>query len=280
MTLPHHDWPCRALGRQQPYSLHLPSGAAPEGGWPLVMLLHGAGRNHRTVADAPEVAGLIAQSPFAVVFPDGELGFYLDSPVAEGSRFQSMLLELLALVRTTHPVSADPRRTGICGWSMGGFGAVRFAEDYPHEVGAVAAMIGLLDYPNPALPPGQTYPIAPVFGADAAFWQASNCMTRADRLRGLMVGIVAARGAFDYTMNVNFHRRLLALGLPHDYTELEGTHDWPTVVRAFPLVLGFMANRLTGRAASPLYRGSHNTGTSGSTVLNSGSPVTTVAACS
>jgi len=240
-----HEWQCRALGRQKPYSLHLPGGHPPPGGWPLLVLLHGAGRNHRAVAESPDVASLIEPCPFAVVCPDGELGFYIDGPMATGAQFQSMVWELLTRVRAEQPVSTDPRRTGICGWSMGGYGAVRFAEDFPHEVGAVAAIIGLLDYPNPALPPGQTYPTAPVFGNDPAFWHTVNCMTHAHRLRGLDIDIVAARGAFDYTMNVNFHHRLQELGMPHGYTELDGAHDWRTVARAFPLMLDFMTAKLT-----------------------------------
>jgi S-formylglutathione hydrolase FrmB len=244
MTLQQQEWPCRALGRVKPYSLHLPAGSPPSGGWPLLVLLHGAGRTHRAVAEAPETASLIEKYPMAVIFPDGELGFYLDSPVIPESRFQSMVCELLARVRAEQPVVADPGRTGICGWSMGGFGAVHFAESFPQEVGAVASIIGLLDYPNPALPPGQTYPPAPVFGADPAFWQSVNPLTRVDRLRGLAISLIAARSAFDYTMNVAFHQRLNTLNLPHDYTELDGAHDWPTVARAFPLMLDFMATRL------------------------------------
>ena len=244
MTFQQHAWQCRALGRQKPYSLHLPTGNPPPGGWPLLVLLHGAGRNHRAVADSPDVASLIEPCPFAVVCPDGELGFYIDSPAVAGSQFQSMVMELLSLVRAEQPVSTDPKRTGICGWSMGGFGAFRFAEDFPHEIGAIAAIIGLLDYPNPALPPGQTYPTAPVFGGDPTYWQTVNCTAQAERLCGMEIAIVAARSAFDYTMNVNFHHRLRELGIPHDYTELDGAHDWPTVVSAFPLVLDFVATRL------------------------------------
>jgi len=54
-------------------------------------------------------------------------------------RHQAVIRELLTVVRTELPVSSLPARTGICGWSMGGYGAVRFAETFPKELHAVAS---------------------------------------------------------------------------------------------------------------------------------------------
>ena len=46
-------------------------------------------------------------------------------------------------------------------------------------------------------------------------------------------------------MNARFHARLNELGIAHDYHEITGGHDWPTVLRALPHVLGTMAAVLT-----------------------------------
>jgi len=230
---------CGALAKVWPYSVFIPDEAAPPGGWPVLLVLHGAGRNHRTVIDAPELRADIERRRLVIVFPNGAVSFYL-------AHYQSMLAELLALAGATLPV--DRRRAGICGWSMGGFGAVRFAEDFPEQIVAVGSLIGLLDYPNPALPAEQNYGFPPVVGTDPAHWQAVNCMTNAARLRGRPVGIMTAHGAFDYRMNVNFHERLEALGIAHRYEVMKGAHDWPTVARGLPRLLDFMATVLDARS--------------------------------
>jgi len=235
------SWICRALGRRQAYSIYQPSGTPPSGGWPVVLMLHGAGRTHRTVAENEETAKLITDCPFAVVFPDGEMSFYVDSPVVAGSKFQSMLLELLYLVRGEPGLRSDAAGTSICGWSMGGFGAVRFAEDYPEEVSTVVTLIALLDYPNPELPASQNYPLPPVLGQDPAYWQSVNCTVQAERLRGKRLAFITSQDAFDLQMNRNFHAHLDALGIPHQYAELEGSHVWATVSKAFPIMLRFLA---------------------------------------
>ena len=226
------EWGCVALGRRCAYSIFVPDEPPPARGWPVVLLLHGAGRNHRTVIDAPALRADIEQRRFVIVFPNGELSFYLH-------QHQSMLTELLTLVG---PV--ERQRVGVCGWSMGGFGAVRFAEDCPEKIAAVGSLIGLLDYPNPALPAAHNYDLAPVMGTEPADWQAINCLAGAERLRGQQIRILGARQAFDFQMNQNFHERLEALGINHGYEILTGAHDWPTVQRGLPLLLDFMASAL------------------------------------
>jgi hypothetical protein len=57
-------------------------------------------------------------------------------------RFKFMLRELLQLARKELPVSPLSRWTGICGWSMEGYTAFRFAVAFPEEVHSIT--VGLL----------------------------------------------------------------------------------------------------------------------------------------
>jgi S-formylglutathione hydrolase FrmB len=232
-----HQITSAALGRSVAYSLIVPDGAPPAGGWPLVLLLHGRGRDHRTVAGDPRWAAVLAAQPFATACPHGEDGWYCDSPVDPAARYGSALREVLDHLRATAPVSADPARTGVAGWSMGGYGAVRCAETVP--VGAVASIIGLLDFPTEA----SEYPVPAHFGPPET-WSAQNPLTHAGRLRGTHILLLAGRDAWDYPMNRAFHARLDALDIAHDYEELPGGHVWDTVANALPRVLGFMAGAL------------------------------------
>lgn len=236
-----HSLNSRALGHEVSYSLFVPSGVAPAGGWPLVMILHGDGRNHRSLAEDAFTQKLIARQPFAVLCPDGARAWWIDSPLVNDSNYQAMLLELLAEVPRRFPVSAAPQRTVVMGWSMGGFGAVRFAEDHRERIGALATVMALVDFPNPGLPREQNYGVPPVM-ADAKLCGQFNCLTKAENLRGRPLLQLAPTNAFDFTMNRNFHARLTQLGIKHDYREIPGKHDWATVTAALPVMFNFAKN--------------------------------------
>jgi S-formylglutathione hydrolase FrmB len=210
----------------------------------MVLVLHGAGRHHRSLADDPIARAAILSRRLVLVFADGKLGWWLDSQADPDSRYASMLLELMALARQDLPVSRSASHTGICGWSMGGYGAVRFAETYPREVSAVATAIALLDFPNPALPREQNHRVPAVFGETPDKWPGLNCMAEAERLRGHPLLLIAARQAFDYQMHLNFHRRLAELDIDHELQELAGGHTFPIVQEAWPQMLDFMEKHL------------------------------------
>lgn len=234
----HREWDCRALGRRQAYTVAIPDAPAPEGGWPLVLLLHGAGRHHRTVVDNVETRAAVERTPAVVAMPDGALGFWTDSPAGD---YRTMLDELLVLLRDSLPVSPLAARTAIGGWSMGGYGAIAYAQHRPGAVGTAATAIGLLDFPQPELPATENYPVPELFGGDPAAWARHNCCVNAERLRGLRLAVFAARQAFDWRMNQHFHQRLDRLGIAHRWEEADGGHDWPAVAAAMPRLLGFLA---------------------------------------
>ncbi len=242
--VPARNFRSDALGRDVAYSVYIPEGKPPEGGWPLVLLLHGAGRNHRTIVDDPVCWEAVKARQLAIIFADCGGGWYVDNPMDIQFRYQSMVHELLDVARQRLPVSSKTERTGICGWSMGGYGAMRFAEAYPCEIGAVATAIALLDFPNPLLPKEQNHVVPPPFGKDESMWSKFNCMTSVEELRGKALLIVSAKGAFDAQMNRNFHARLLSAGIGHDFREVDGGHDFPTVQAMLPLMLDFLEGHL------------------------------------
>jgi S-formylglutathione hydrolase FrmB len=236
---------CGALSKAIAYSVYVPSGPAPEAGWPLVLLLHGAGRNHRTIVDDPVCSRIVQGQKFVIVFVNGELGWYIDSPVEPASRYQSMLWEVLSLARKTLPVSSAPRHTGICGWSMGGYGSMRFAQTFPAEIGAVATSIALLDFPNPVLPKEQNFPVSPLFGVDQVTWARMNCMGSIEKVRGMPLFIGMGTTAFDSQMNRNFHAKLEASGITHVYREFQGGHTFSIVQESLPYMFAFLHEHLS-----------------------------------
>jgi S-formylglutathione hydrolase FrmB len=213
--------------------------------WPVLYLLHGRGRHHRSLVEPDDTRASLLEANFFIVLPNGEDGWYIDSPTITADRYAAHLTQVIELATSLYPVSQDRRKTGITGWSMGGYGAVRYAEAHPERFGAVASIIGALDFPRPVtLPEGQNYTVPRErFGDDPAEWRKYNPLHHADRLQDTAVLIVAAEQAFDLTMNKNFAGKLSELGIEYEWRLLEGGHKFEVVAAALPIVLDFMADQ-------------------------------------
>jgi S-formylglutathione hydrolase FrmB len=229
-----------ALGRTLPLAIVVPMKPhAKREQAPVLFILHGRGRNHRSLLDAPAAREALLAAPFHVVLPQGEDGWYVDSPAQPNDRYGTYLDEVVRWVQDNLPVARSREKCGIAGWSMGGYGAVSFVQRHPGSFGFVASVIGLLDFPRAEnLPAGQNYrvPVAR-FTADPAVWARFNPLNRVEALRGTMISLVLASDGFDRTMNENFLTHLEAKQIPVRVHRLEGGHEFPLVERAMPLVI-------------------------------------------
>lgn len=231
--------PSAALGRTLPLAVVSPATTGAAGDAPVLFLLHGRGRTHRSLIDAPAARAALLEATFHVVLPQGEDGWYIDSPVRAADRYATYLAEVVEWTEQHLPVSRAASRRGVAGWSMGGYGAVRFAQTHPGKFAFVASVIGLLDFPRAeTLPDGQNYRV-PVdrFSADPAAWRALNPLHAVAKLRGRSLTLVLASRGFERTMNENFLAAVEAEGIDVRVHRLEGGHEFSLVERAVPLVL-------------------------------------------
>jgi S-formylglutathione hydrolase FrmB len=235
----------RVLGREKRFIVVRPANETASGG-AVLFLLHGRGRNYRSLIDLEKTKTALLAAPFYVVLPDGEDGWYINSPVIAADRYNDYIEEVVRQAESRYPLSREKRRRAIAGWSMGGYGAVRFAETHRGEFGVVASIIGLLDFPQPEdLPEGQNYRVpADRFGSDPTMWRELNPSTFAEVLKGAQVLVVTATKAFDRTMNERFYGRVLAAGVACQFELLEGTHTIDVVQEALPVVLRFAAQHI------------------------------------
>lgn len=204
----------------------------------VLVILHGRGRHERSLVDDPLIRKQLLDSGLFVILPDGDDGWYINSPVREQDTYETYLEEVLSVMAKRYDLPESGKQWAIAGWSMGGFGCVTFAERHPRRFAAVSSIIGLLDFPRTGLPVGQSYKV-PVerFGSDQSVWKKYNPLNRAEQLKGMSVLIITADQAFDRTMNEHFRDRLSELKLPHQYVELKGGHTFPVVKAAIPHVL-------------------------------------------
>jgi enterochelin esterase-like enzyme len=126
------------------YSVGYPPGHGRGSELPLVVMLHGEGADHRsalaglTPADAVSlVVGGRRLSPMAMVTVDGGTGYWHPHP---GDNPMGMVVDELLPMLRRWGLGRAPQRTATMGISMGGYGAILFAELYPELFRAVAAI--------------------------------------------------------------------------------------------------------------------------------------------
>jgi len=230
----------RVLARTKRFCAVLPANyRRTRGDWPILYLLHGRGRHERTLIDDRSCRKILLQASFVMILPQGDDGWYVDSPVRPQDRYASYLAEVMHLTAGRYRLSESPSKRALAGWSMGGYGAVRFAQTHPGRFGLVASIIGLVDFPRTGLPSGQSYPV-PIerFGTAPDVWARFNPIHSVGKLRGSRIVLIAADKAFDRTMNENFRRELSRCGLCPDWVLLSGGHTFSVVRQALPIVIG------------------------------------------
>jgi S-formylglutathione hydrolase FrmB len=240
----HPSFTSQALGAEKAYSVVLPDGYGKDTTrrWPVLFLLHGRGRNERSLVEDPTCRDALLGAPFVTILPDGDDGWYMDSPYRPKEAYASYLSELIAHCDQTYRLTSRRGLRALSGWSMGGYGCTLYATRHPNDFGVLAPMIGLLDFPREGLPQGQSYTIPRErFGSDPDLWRTWNPTTSAQALRGMKILVQTGTTAFDRTMNENFRRQLRLLGIPHRLEKREGGHTFPVVQASVPRVVQFVA---------------------------------------
>lgn len=142
-----------ALARPIEAVVYAPEGVPPEGGWPVVYLLHGHGGDERSWPDLGGIGATLDRmlaegtlSPTLVVMPDAGGSWYVDSAAIGGpGDFETAISRDLRLaVEKAYPVRVDRGGRAIVGLSMGGFGALRLALAYAELYSATASLSGAL----------------------------------------------------------------------------------------------------------------------------------------
>lgn len=241
-----HEWRffSEALQQEMPMSVVAPEQAMTD--TPVLVFLHGRGRHHRSLLEVERCRKQLLAADMWVILPQGEDGWYINSPVQPEARYEDYLSEVIEQAKQRFDLAQSPDRWAIGGWSMGGYGAMRFAVRHPGQFGTVATVVGLLDFPREkTLPEGQNYtvPLAR-FGADLKTWRAFNPINVITALRGKSVLLITADAAFDRTMNENFSAALIEAKVGHHIITLEGAHTFPVVQESLPLVLDFVRTRI------------------------------------
>ena len=205
------------------YQVYVPSDYTPSKTWPVIVSLHGNGRQGtdgmlQTGTDfAIRIRENRAPFPAIVVFPQAKSGTRWFYP-------QMQQLVMAELDRTIAEFRVDTTRLYLQGYSMGATGSYRLAYKFPDRFAAVVVVAGRVEAGVGYTPDEITVDHAtnPVIASSDPF------SALAAGLRNIPMWIF--HGDADRNVPVDQSRRLVAalrsLGAPLRYTELPGAdHD-------------------------------------------------------
>jgi len=292
-----------ALGVRKYYAIYLPpsyASAAPRR-FPVAYYLHGAGGSEgdwvqRGGIDVVMDSAIAAGMPeMIVVLPDGDDGWYtswapdyrwracpLRTDLREAAatycvrrpRYDRYVAEdLVRHIDATYRTEADARHRGIAGLSMGGYGAMALASQYPGVWSAAASHSGVISLLASAVDTAagtveyaprpddlrERWPalwtlLAPVFGTRVADWQERDPARRLGRLKAdeparlPALYLDAGTGDSAYILNSRaFRVELTRLGVPFEYHEYPGGHDWRYWRAHVGQSLAWLAGRIAQR---------------------------------
>ncbi len=208
--------------------------------FPVLYLLHGGagGNSAQWTTGGGIVEAQTSGRALITVMPDGgKVGWYTNWADGSAQKWADFhLTQLVPWIDANLRTVASKSGRAIAGLSMGGFGAVRYAQDRPDMFTYVASFSGAVDLGdsgtravvteqagqngfNPYGPFGN--PFWPFDGT----WNALNPLNRAPRLHGVGVALYAGGGSNDQdvlegTMRASadrFSGALNAAGVPHFY---------------------------------------------------------------
>jgi putative tributyrin esterase len=234
-----------ALGRTMQYRVSLPAGASNA---PVVYLLHGFGGDDGDWFTNSTVASAATQLGIAVVTPDGDNSWYVNSSLG---RWEDYIAEdLVAEVESRFPVARTREGRAIAGLSMGGYGAVRIGLRRPARFAVAASMSGALDSSRPISvfnPRGNVSNITQVFGPPGSpIREANDVYLLAGAAAGDLPYFYLDCGTDDPWLGVNrdFAAILEARNIPHEFHEASGGHNFTYWDRQVLQVLNVLAERL------------------------------------
>lgn len=142
-----------AMQREVGYNIYLPAEYRQRSDrrYSVIYFLHGARGNEQSAARMASVVHHEAEAgrtgPVIWVYVNGGpfSGFY-DWPESYVKAETMFLNELMLAIESRYRVRTDREGRGICGYSMGGNGAVRLATKYPDRFCAVASIAGAFSF--------------------------------------------------------------------------------------------------------------------------------------
>jgi putative tributyrin esterase len=226
MAFCHVQWTSKTLSKAVGTYVILPE--VGKGPYATFYLLHGLSDDYTIWQRRTRIEWYVRDLPLIVVMPDGFRSFYTDNE--QGPAYAKYMgEELPAFIEKTFP--AKRARAGRCigGLSMGGYGALRVGLGYPDVFGSVNSHSGAVMHGAKTFTKAEQAEFKRIFGARPA-GSSHDLLMLAKRAKraGNLPRLLIDCGTEDFLLadNREFHAKLAAMGVPHQYVEFPGVHNW------------------------------------------------------
>jgi S-formylglutathione hydrolase FrmB len=199
----------------------------------VLYLLHGLSDDGSAWQRYTAIEPIAALYGLVVVMPSVGRSFYTDQP--NGQKYFSYLTdELPRYLQQVFGLSPPRANTLIAGNSMGGYGAFKAAFLHPELYSAAASFSGVLSlafvgaFPNDPRRPEFEHLFGNLEGLVGSEHDPALWLKRAAQNPGDLPKLYIACGRQDdlYPLNTQFYAACQSLGIPVDYHEEDGFHDW------------------------------------------------------
>ena len=252
------------VGKTLPYNVVLPADyrTSRNTRYPVLYLLHGLSGHYSDWLTRTNVADYASRYRMIVVMPEGNDGWYTDSATVASDKYESYFIrELLPDVQKRFRTIESRYGRGVAGFSMGGYGALKFGLKYPATFAFAGSMSGALDaasWPEKDLLAGAIRDSVPrVFGPDGSETHKANDIF--EILRAMTGARLASLpyfyfdcGTEDFVFGSNppFAALLREKKIAHEYRQLPGNHNWQYWDQQVQEVLKVAAEKLRVQRAS------------------------------
>ena len=245
---------------------------------PVLYLLHGMSDNHTIWMRRTSLDRYAAGRKMAIVMPAAGRSFYTNQVYGLGY-LKFIAEELPMICRRFFRISDKREENFVAGLSMGGYGALKVALNYPNTFGYAASMSGALDLSGlsdarnygkvnddaflnqlketdyEAYRSLRDYKLC--FGSPEQFSGSENdLLSLVDRLceQGVKFPkLHISIGTEDYQTNVSFREKLDQHGIDYTYLEFSGVHEWAVWDKRIQDVLDWLpveSSRPTGNGGA------------------------------
>lgn len=210
--------------------------------YPVVYFLHGVNKQPLTEEGLrklynPGLRLLEAAEFFKVIIATPIVGnsFYLDAPLKPENKFATYVgEEVPAHIDKNYRTQADRNGRILCGFSMGGYGAVSLLCRYPDHFSVACSRGGALSLASGVetlywddVGYGLKSLLGDYWDASRKNYHQNSCLNMINHIRDRDdVAIVLEVGTEDflYKINQKFREKLLDMDFPHIYAQYPGGH--------------------------------------------------------
>lgn len=207
--------------------------------FPVVYLLHGySGYYDNWYIREPKIKQYATDYQMIIVTPEGTFdSWYINSPIDTMKKYKSYIGEEVPnWIDSHYRTIKSKNKTGICGLSMGGHGALTIAIDYPDRFGAASSMSGVLDL-RPFSEREELQKLLGDIFDHPSNWFNNSFMGKIYKINlknppAIMIDCGEDDKYID--VNKNVHKLLDSRNIPHHFAIKPGNHSWEYWTNGLP----------------------------------------------